>query len=404
MRMNTHKNFAMLALTLYAVTACPLAYAQNAAVAAGRALGVVTKIDAEAHQLTIKDDAGGEVAVSIDGKTSFRRVAPGETNLQNATNIALADIHAGDRVLARGKPGDAAGIVVANLIVVMAQSDIANKQASERMDWEKRGVTGLVTEAASDHLTVQYRTLEGAKQVAVKPAEGAVIRRYTPDSVKFSEAKPSTLAEIKKGDQLRARGERSADGSTMSAEEMVSGAFQIIAGVITDVDPTEGVLKMNSLQTKKSVSVKLAADSSAKRIPPQLAQLIANRLHGVPDGAGGRGPGNGGPGAGGPESGGRGPEGRGAFGGGGRGALGGPGRGGDLQQMFERAPSITAADLKPGDAIVVSSTVGASNDKVTAITLFAGVEPILTKPGSREMALGDWNMGGDLGGLGGFGQ
>ena len=38
------------------------------------------------------------------------------------------------------------------------------------------------------------------------------------------------------------------------------------------------------------------------------------------------------------------------------------------------------------------------------ITLFAGVEPILTKPGSREMALGDWNMGGDLGGLGGFGQ
>ena len=49
-------------------------------------------------------------------------------------------------------------------------------------------------------------------------------------------------------------------------------------------------------------------------------------------------------------------------------------------------------------------TVGAANDRVTAITLFAGVEPILTKPGSREMALGDWNMGGDLGGLGGFGQ
>ena len=159
------------------------------------------------------------------------------------------------------------------------------------------------------------------------------------------------------------------------------------------------LIKINNLSTKKPLSVKLAMDSSAKKLPPQLAQMIANRLHGVAD-EGGRGgaPGAGGPGAGGPGAGG--PGGRGP-GGEGR---GGGGRGGDLQQMFDRAPSITAADLKAGDAIVGSSTVGAANDRVTAITLFAGVEPILTKPGSREMALGDWNMGGDLGGLGGFGQ
>ena len=69
--------------------------------------------------------------------------------------------------------------------------------------------------------------------------------------------------------------------------------------------------------------------------------------------------------------------------------------------MIDRTPPITVADLKTGDAIIVSSTVGASADQVTAIALLAGVEAILTKPGTREMSLGEWNLGGgDLGGIG----
>ncbi|MEQ1886849.1 MAG: hypothetical protein ABL967_17440 [Bryobacteraceae bacterium] len=362
------------------------AHAQDTA--AGRALGVVTKIDAESRQLTIKNDAGGEVAVSLDAKASFRRVAPGETNLANASTIAIADVHPGDRVLARGKAGDG-GSVAANLIVVMSQADIANKQNVERMDWEKRGVMGLVTEAGADHVMLQFRTLEGLKTLTIIPAKDATIRRYTPDSIKFAEAKASTLAEIKKGDQVRARGDRTPDGAKMSAEEIVSGTFQIVAGLITDIDAANGVIKINNLQTKKAMTVKLVADSSSKKLPPQLAQMIASRVQGTGEEAGGR--------AGAAAM----PGGPGAGVAGGRGGTGGAGgRGGDLQQMFDRAPSITVADLKAGDAIVVSSTVGAASDKITAITLFAGVEPILTKPGSREMALGDWNMGGDIGGFG----
>jgi hypothetical protein len=82
------------------------------------------------------------------------------------------------------------------------------------------------------------------------------------------------------------------------------------------------------------------------------------------------------------------------------------GRGEDFQQMLERMPAIALADLKPGEAIIVSGTVGASADEVTAITLFAGVEPILRRPGSSELSLGDATglaAGGDLG-LGGIGQ
>ena len=76
---------------------------------------------------------------------------------------------------------------------------------------------------------------------------------------------------------------------------------------------------------------------------------------------------------------------------------GGPGGGGgDLEQMIERMPALNLAELKAGDALIISSTVGAEADKITAITLLAGVEPILTSApkGRQGMVLGNWNLGG----------
>ncbi len=391
---------------------CFSSYAQDAA---GRALGVVTKIDADARQLTVKPDQGAEVSVSLDARASFRKVAPGETNLANATNIAITDVHPGDRVLARGKAGDTPNSVTATLIVVMSQSDIQNRQAAERADWDKRGVTGVVTEAAADHVTINVRTLAGVQPLTIMAGTNAVIRRYAPDSVKFADAKPSTLADVRKGDQVRARGDKSADGMKMTADEIVSGSFRMIAAQVVSVDPAENIVRINNLETKKQMAVRISMDSTVKKLQPQLAMIIAARLHGVSDAAaGGRGPllGPGGqpvPNEGRGGFGGRGaevPPGGAPGGGGGfagRGGAGGAGRG-DLQAMIDRMPTMMLADLKMGDAIIVSSTVGASADQVTAITLLAGVEPILTKPGTREMSLGDWNVGGDLGGIGGFGQ
>lgn len=370
------------------------AFSQEAT--AGRALGVVTKIDADARQITLKTDAGAEVAVSLEAKATFRRIAPGETSMANAATIALADIHAGDRVLARGKSAEDQKSIAATIIVVMSQSDIAGKQAAERADWDRRGATGIVTAVSADSVTINVRTLQGVTPMTITPAPNAIVRRYAPDSVKFADAKPSSLADIKKGDQVRARGAKTPDGSAMTAEEIVSGQFKMIAGLVVSVDAQQNLIRIRNIETKKDMTVKIIADSSAKKLPPPLALTIANRLHGVADApAGGRGPG--GAIAGGPPPGGApGGEGRGGFGGG-RG-----GRGpGDLQSMLERIPAITAADLKTGDAIIISSTVGASADQVTAIMLLAGVEAILTKPGTREMSLGDWNVGGgDLGGIG----
>src|SRR5580704_9830587 len=96
---------------------------------AANTVGVVTKIDAAERQIVLKTDAGAEITVALQPTASFRRVAPGENDLRNATTIAITDINAGDRVLARGRPSDDQKTVAATLIVVMSQADIAKKQA-----------------------------------------------------------------------------------------------------------------------------------------------------------------------------------------------------------------------------------------------------------------------------------
>ena len=41
-------------------------------------------------------------------------------------------------------------------------------------------------------------------------------KRFAGDSVKYEDAKPGTLAQIQKNDQLQARGAKSADGTTIA--------------------------------------------------------------------------------------------------------------------------------------------------------------------------------------------
>ncbi|MFN7992621.1 MAG: hypothetical protein U0Q18_03425 [Bryobacteraceae bacterium] len=65
-------------------------------------------------------------------------------------------------------------------------------------------------------------------------------------------------------------------------------------------------------------------------------------------------------------------------------------------------PALKLEDLKAGNAIIISSTEGSDPGQVTAITLVAGVEPILTAAPSgaqRAMMLGSWNLDMNMGGM-----
>ncbi len=360
--------------------------------------GSLTKIDTAGRTLEVKTDAGEPLAVTLDAKASFRRIGFGETDLRKAETIALTDVAVGDRVMVRGKVSDDQKSMAATLVLVMAKAEVEKKQAADHSDWDKRGVSGEVTAVGADSITLKVH----GKPLVVALGQGAVVRRYASDSVKFADAKVSTLGEIKVGDQARARGDKNADGSKMTAEEVLAGTFRTIAATVTTIDGGEKVLRIRDLDAKKPVVLRIGAESSLKKLTEQMAQMIALTKQAEKDGSApgtvannggappaGRAGGPGGPGGRGTDIGGRGP--------------GGPGgRGGrignDLTQILDRAPNITLADLKPGDAIIVLSTVGANADSLTAITLLAGVEPILTRPGTREMSLGGWSLGAGGGG------
>lgn len=365
------------AVTILSLGLIAAGSAWGQAPAATSIVGTVTKVDTAAHSLTVKTDAGKEFEVNLQAKATIRRIVAGETDVSKAAVVQIDAISVNDRVQARGKADGQT--IAAMTIFLMSRGDVTKTQDAERADWDKRGVSGLVTAVSPDSITISIRTLTGVKPMVITLAPNAVVRRYAPDSVNFADAKVASLPDVKTGDEVRARGNKSEDGGKMTAEEIVAGTFKTLAGVILSINLQENQMQVRDVDTKKALTVKINKDSSVKKLQPQVAQAIASRLHpsDQPDAnKGGRGGGG---------------RGRGEGGGGFRG-------GADVQQMLDNSPAISLADLKVGDAIVVSSTVGAAADKVTAIKLLAGVEPILTKPGTQEMSLGGWSLGSGGGG------
>ena len=220
-------------------------------------------MDAAARQITLQTDyrrsRGHGGPQSQSGPRSARRHQFDQRRAHRTHRYQRG------RPAARTRPhGGRQKSLAALEIVVISQSDIASKQAAERADWDRRGATGIVADVAADSFTINVRTIEGVKPVIVKPAANAVMRRYTPDSVKFADAKPSQLSEIRKGDQVRARGNKTPDGSQMTADEIVSGQFKMIAGLVLSVDPQENVVRINNIETKKPMTVKISADSRSR--------------------------------------------------------------------------------------------------------------------------------------------
>jgi hypothetical protein len=381
----------------------------DAGVTPNGVIGEVTTIEASANRMTVKTDAGTSVAVILSEKTVYRRLAPGEKTLENAVKIQLADVGVGDRVWARGRVAEDQKSVPAIALIVMTKADITQKQERERAEWRRRGVAGIITALNPDtkEITLSTGGRGEAQSLAIAAAAGDVkFRRYAPDSIKFSDARPSSFGELKVGDQLRALGERSADGARFTPEEIVSGSFRTIGGAITAVDVAANEIKIKDIESEQTVTVVVSHDSLLRRLPPEFAARLAQR-RGRGDGGGGGGADASAaprrePGAQGSAQGGENSR-RGRAEGGtqdGRGPR--AGRGADFQEMLERFPAISISELKPGDMVMVSSTVGAETSRVTAIKLVAGVDELLNSPQRRQRRQG--GTGGDNGsGLDGAG-
>ena len=369
-----------------------------------RVIGEITAIDANAKQISVKLDTGAVVPATVDEKTRYLRIPPGEKDLKNATTIAFENVAVGDRAFVRGHMADDQKSIAAVAVIIMTKAELAQKHERDRDEWKRRGMAGPVTavNAETKEVTISTRTREGPKPVIVEMPEHVDFRRYAPDSIRFSDAKASSFAELKVGDQLRVLGDKNADGSRIKAESIVSGSFRNIAGVIKTMDASANQISLTDLVLHKPVTVMLSPETAMRRLPPFMAAMLARREGG---GQGGASPAGGPPGGGPREGVAQGipgpPRPEGAKPGAGAPAAenaqypgGGMRRGNmDFQDMLERMPQIKLADLKVGDAVMLSSTTGTDGTRVTAINLLAGVEPLLTAaPKGGQDIFGQWNF------------
>ncbi len=347
------------------------------------------------NTITLATDAGPEISLILQPATRLMRLEPGQTDLKSATAIQLSDVQVGDRMLAGGTASEDGKSVTATSAVIMKKGDVAEKQEQERQEWERNGVGGIVksVDNAAGTITLSAGPL-GTNALTVRVSKDTIIRRYAPDSVKFDDAKPGTLAQINAGDQLRARGTKSADGSEISAAEIVSGAFRNIAATVISTDAADKTITVTDLANKRPVTLRVAPDSQMHELPQVFAMRIAMRLKAAAAGtssattgghatpaqparptlsaerekgrapAGGFGPGGARP--------------------------GGP----DFQQMLTRLPGVELSQLRKGDAVMIVATQGTAESPSQVIILLSGVEPILTaaSPSAASTILSPWNL------------
>ncbi len=328
----------------------------------------------------------GELDVMLNEKTEYKRVPPDNPVLKAAVAAGHSDIGAGDKLLVTGVFPEDKKSLPARAVYLMTKSDIAQKQSKETERWATRGISGRISAVnpQTNQVTIEVRGLLNTTTVVLTPKADAKFKRYAPNSVKYTEAVESSISEMKAGDMIRALGDRSADNAEFSAEEILTGAFQTVAGTVKTIDTAKNEIVISDSQSKQDVTIELGSAAVLKRFPEEMAQRLAQFAGGgaAPGGAGGIRPGGSPP-----------------AGGAGRGGFGGPR--GSIDEMLERFPNITAADLKAGDVVAVSSTKTGNAQRITAIKLLAGVEPFLRAAQANVAAAGS-GRGGRGGQSGGF--
>lgn len=320
--------------------------AQSPASATVRAIGTVQSIQGSA--IEIKTDTGTQVDATVQGSTHLLRIQPGQKSLKDAKPLTLQDLQVGDRILVLGVKPEGSKSILASSIIAIKRSDLTLRQQQEEEEWEKHGAGGIVKTVDPEAGTITLAPNAAGKIMTVKTTKETIFRRYAAGSVRFQDAKASTFADIKPGDQLRARGALSADGTELAAVEIVSGTFENIAGTVVSVDPSSNRLTVMDLMTKRPVTVAISPLSELRELPESEAREIAMRVHGAKKPS--AHPSSAPPVTAGPS----------------------------LDQLLKQLPAMPLSNLHKGDMVMIVSTEGTTPGSSTAIKLVSGVAPILT--------------------------
>lgn len=341
-------------------------------------IGTVEKVDDAGKVLAIKPDKAGQTSVTFDDRTQFLRLPAGETDAKKATRAAASDVSVGDRVIARLRAGEEGQPAV--FLYFTKQNDLAQRKEKTLEEWQKDAVAGLVksVDPGAKQIAISVRGAGPPRDMTLDVSGAVEYQRYSPDSGKYE---PGALASIQAGDQVRVLGQKNADRTAIKVEAILSGSFKTLPVQIKSIDAGTGQILAIDLASKKPIAINIKPDTSMKKLDDATALQMARRLN--PTFQGGRGET-----AAAPEGGGA-PAGRGGRGG---------GRNLDIGRVIEQQPAITLADLKPGDPIVVVGAISDDMSRIRAMTLVAGVDPILrAAPRNGPDPLGgNWNFGGDI--------
>jgi co-chaperonin GroES (HSP10) len=297
-------------------------------------IGELTAVDAAGNQLKLKSTAG-EFTVVLTGKTKYLQLAPGETSLTKSEPIAITSVNVGDRVMARGSVKVDQLLVNATHIIVMKKEDIARKRERERDEW-RRGVVGRITTINQQNRELTLAVRSGAERnVEVSIPDTVLVRRYAPDSAKPGQARTGVFTELKVGDVVRARGSYSPAGKRFVPEEIIAGTFRMAGGKITSLNAAAGEIVIDNILTRSPLTIIITPDSMVRRILPKHVDMLL---------------------------------------------------GNDKQDVVERLPEMKLSELKIGDVILVSSTVGNNPARATAIILAGGAEAIIAAAKKAQAA------------------
>jgi hypothetical protein len=302
---------------------------QAAAAASRTILGSVSAIDAGTLQFTIKPDSGAPQRFRAGAETQVVQVAPGEQDLTRGKPARLTDVATGDRVLV----SFVEGLPEARRIVLVSAGDITKRNEAEKLDWQKRGISGIVASKTSEEVLLETRTMQGVQRTTVVIGGKTRIRQYAPDSVSFAAARPAKLEAVAVGDQFKVRGERSADGARLLAEDVVFGTFLTKVGTVVSVDAEARLVRMNDIVTKAPLTVKISGESRLKTMAAGRPQAQGHDQE--------------------------------------------PSSAADITQMLLHMPDGKLEDLKAGSSVLVTATRGSRPDEITAILLLANIDGII---------------------------
>ena len=296
-------------------------------------VGTVSVVEKTAKTLSIKTDQNTTILIKSGDTTVCLRVPAGAKSLDQAAPISFDEITTGDRVLARGTKAE--NEFAALRIVVLSKDDVAKKRERDLEQWRTRGIAGVVkaVNPATSEINVELRGAGSANVLAIN-ASASEFRRYTPSSIHFENAKQGHFADISVGDQVRALGDKSADGKSFKAEAVVSGSFRTIGATLTAIDLEKGEISATTLDQKKTIHIGTIKESSIYRIPATLVPTIAQKARANV-------------------------------------------QAGEVQQLVDALPGLKLSDLKVGDVVSITGIRDKDETRMTAIKLVAGVDAVL---------------------------